>query len=292
MLASILLTVQMVSADTNSCIEVYESANTSNRMQIFRNRFDAAVENITASCLAGASACSTHVTASAQKAANIAGFAAAVNARMASKLITSPIATMRFAIEADKVREMIIEPLAAAINSGKNAEANQLRIENKLITPQSLAKPTIKERLSFGLIKNKKTDAQIYKELEAQIIEAEIDLWAHAEYSAGLIGVIGLPKLIASLTTGLAVAQSGSNVAFDAAKKIVMTRLAKNFDANKHLAMVDRLKVSVVEAFNFQDKTDIMEARDLIYKQFGFDQLLAAINRDVQIEAQSVPEKK
>lgn len=289
-LASILLISQLASA--NACYEVYESAASASRMQLFRNRLDTAIENITESCMAGASACSTHLTSSTKKAANIVGFAAAVNARTLNKLITSPISTMRFSIEQDKVREMIIEPLAEAINKGKDAEANLLRIENNLITPQTLVKPSLKERFTFGLLKNKKTDEQILKELEEQIVDSEIELWAHSEYSAGLLAVVGIPKLVASLASGLAVIQGGSNVAFDVAKKIVMTRLAKSFDANKDLAMMDRLKTSITDAFNFQDKTDVMEARDLIYSQFGFDKLLQSINRDVAAEAQTVPEKK
>lgn len=113
-------------AEQSSCIEVYEGIETSSQIQVFRRRFDDAIANIKASCMSGAATCSTHLSTSVIKAVNVAGFTAAVNARMISKLATSPISAMRFFIEQDKLREMIIEPLVEAINKG-NADVTEAR---------------------------------------------------------------------------------------------------------------------------------------------------------------------
>jgi hypothetical protein len=219
-------------------------------------------------------------------------FNASVAKRLLIKVPTSPIAIATFSINQEKIRKTILSPITRAINERKDAEANIIRLKRGLVRPGELVSPTSLEKFTFGMFGKKKipTEIEMVTLLEETIYESEVELWAHGYFSAGLIGLIGVPRLSGQVAFDIAGSIISSKdgqkaAAYNLAKKIIMTRLVAKFNERDDLAMMPRLGEAVKDAFVFDAKAEVLEARDAIYEEFGFDELLKAINRAPEVEA-------
>lgn len=295
----------------NSCHEYYgveakTSFNLFQAIATIQSKFaDFITENraqdFTQACQAGVQTCMSTLSKGVRSSADLLVIQGKALPLALGKALLSPIDTVSFSIEPSKVKKQVVTPLADILKKGKDAAANLERIEKGLLDPQDIYKAQLKESRFGGLrgMMSKKSNKEITDELRKKVEELEVDIWTQGYYSFGMIGIFGVPKLPATVSldmvTGMITQQegSGSKMAQEIAKKIIFERMKNSFKENKHLPMLDRTRTALQDSINFTNaKEDVLAAKQVVFEEFGFNELLAQINRDPFAEVLAEQEPK
>lgn len=284
-------------ASAQDCRDFYSAGDNlveQGRFEAFKRFILESSDDVAQVCRAKGVSCSNALARSSKKAADVGGFVASVMARIVYIAASNPFSTAFFSLEASKIKKDIFVPLAESIRQSKDAETALLRIEKNVIDPQSLVPESRLSRLTGGWLgKNKLTNEQIVDGLREKFLDSEIEFWARTKYSVGLLVWAGmkLPGQYAlDVGTALVFTKGGSNVAYNAVKKVVLKRFTDSFEENRNLSMALRLRESIVDAFRFEAKGEVLEARDMIYEEFGFKDLIDQLERNPEVESLSRPE--
>lgn len=261
------------------CLASYSSdsqKSTLKSMQIF---IDQSLSDFQNMCQIGARSCSV----GAQKA-----FGATLDGARLSAIVTKKVAfksmnlfkVLGFSLASKNIREDIVLPISNQISNLKSAQKNIERLQNGE-SLESFQKKSLLSKVTFGFVKTQmKSREEILNELISEEQNRKTDLWAQTIFSTGLLS-FGISK--ASVTasvdfaTGLITVSKGNNIAYDAIKKLVLTRFQKAFAENNDIPLMQRLRVSIVESMSFKASEEAEEMKKMIYEEFGFDQLLKSI---------------
>ncbi len=293
---SMILVAQLALSD--SCLEYYnpEQANQSHFSNLITFVKDQSSE-IAQACQAGAAACSNGLSLATGKVVDTATFNFLVAKKLGLKIPTKPFEIAFFSIEAEKIKDTIVKPIVTAMTESKEAQTKLIRIANGL-SPQAFQPASWLAKFSRGHLggnKNPKTDQQIIEELNKKVLDSEVELWAHAYYSMGLIGLVGLPKLKADSPVRIAtrVVLTSDLIptvlpAVGLAQQVIMKAMIENFKSTSDQAMVERLRLAIKAGFKMKGHEDLQTAADIIFDQFGFNELMAAIDQSPS-EAALIP---
>lgn len=266
-------------ASGNQCISIYSSEahkSTLKSMQLFIDQSLSDFQNI---CNLGAQSCSVGAQKAITSTLDGAKLSISVTKKVAFKSMNL-FKVIGFSLESKNIREDIVLPISNYIVGLKTVQNNIVRVQNGE-NIDFFQKKALLSKITFGLLKTpKKSREEVLKELIDEEQNKKTDLWAQTIFSTGLLG-FGLSKASVTVSvdfaTGMITASKGNNLAYEATKKLVLSRFQKAFSENNDIPLMQRLRVSIIESMSFKASEEAEEMKKMIYQEFGFDQLLKAI---------------